>query len=130
MVDQSNADLFSRPQLQLDVESINALLRVAQAQQQQKCFIPSFEINDTVYTAPSEGNCSLQFHLIQQNLSIVNFVQGGFIFSNIVFGCNDPTYYPSPGRGIGFAHSVFRSLHACRTLVFVRSIARGLANLG
>ena len=60
MANQSNADLFSRPQLQLDVvESINALLRVAQAQQQQKCFVPSSQINDTVYTAPSEGNCSI-----------------------------------------------------------------------
>ena len=59
MADQSNADLFSGPQLQLDVESINALLRVAQAQQQQECFVPSSQINDTVYTAPSEGNCSI-----------------------------------------------------------------------
>ena len=59
MADQSNADLFSGSQLQLDVESINALLRVVQAQQQQKCFVPSSQINDTVYTAPSEGNCSI-----------------------------------------------------------------------
>ena len=57
--DQSNADLFGGPQLKLDVESINALLRVAQAQQQQECFVPSSQINDTVYAAPSEVNCSI-----------------------------------------------------------------------
>ena len=45
MVDQSNADLFSGPQLQLHIESINALLMVAQAQQQQECFVPSSQIN-------------------------------------------------------------------------------------
>ena len=59
MADQSNADLFSGPQLQLDVESINAFLKVAQAQQQQECFVPFYQINYTVYTAPSEGNCSI-----------------------------------------------------------------------
>ena len=45
MVDQSNADLFSGPQSQIDMESINALLMVAQAQQQQECFVPSSQIN-------------------------------------------------------------------------------------
>ena len=41
------------------MESINALLKVAEAQQQQECFVSSSQINDTVYTAPSEGNCSI-----------------------------------------------------------------------
>ena len=59
MADQSNADLFSGSQLQLDVESIKALLRVAQAQQQQECFAPSSQINDTVYTPRTEENCSI-----------------------------------------------------------------------
>ena len=59
MTDQSNAGLFSGPQVQLDVESINAPLRVAQAQQQQEYFVPSSKINDTVYTALSERNCSI-----------------------------------------------------------------------
>ena len=59
MADQSNADLFSGSQLQLDVESIKVLLRVAQAQQQQECFAPSSQINDTVYTARTEENCSI-----------------------------------------------------------------------
>ena len=59
MVDQSNAGLFSGPQLELDVESINALFRKAEAQQQQESFVLYSQINDTVYTAPSEGNCSM-----------------------------------------------------------------------
>ena len=44
---------------QLDVESINALLRVVQAQQQEDCFVLSSQIKDTAYTALSEGNCSI-----------------------------------------------------------------------
>ena len=32
---------------------------MAQAQQQQECFVPSSQINDTVYTAPSDGNSSI-----------------------------------------------------------------------
>ena len=32
---------------------------MSQAQQQQECFVSSSQINDTVYTAPSEGNCSI-----------------------------------------------------------------------
>ena len=59
MAYQSNAALFSGKQFQLDVESINALLRVAQAQQQQECFVPSSQINDTVYTTPSDGYSSI-----------------------------------------------------------------------
>ena len=59
MAYQSNAALFSGQQFQLNVESINALLRVSQAQQQQECFVPSSQINDTVYTAPSDGNSSI-----------------------------------------------------------------------
>ena len=57
--DQSNAGLLSGQQLQLDVESTNALLRVAEAQQQQECFVSSSQINDTVYAAPSDGNSSI-----------------------------------------------------------------------
>ena len=41
------------------MESINALLRVAQVQQEQECFVPSSQINDTVYIATSEGNPSI-----------------------------------------------------------------------
>ena len=41
------------------MESINALSRVAQAQQQQECFVPTSQVKETVYTAPSKGNCSL-----------------------------------------------------------------------
>ena len=37
---------------------------------------------------------------------------------------------PSPVRGIEFTHSIFKNLHPCKTLVSMRSIARGLANLG
>ena len=55
MEDRNNASSFSGQQLQLDVESTNALLRVAQTQQQQECLVPSSQINDTVYTAPSDG---------------------------------------------------------------------------
>ena len=66
----------------------------------------------------------------QENLSIANFVQGGFVFFNIAFGCDDSIYCPSPGRGIDFAHSIFRNLHPCKTLVFMRRIASGPANLG
>ena len=67
---------------------------------------------------------------LQEKLSIVKLVQGGFGFLNIAFGCDDPKYYSSLGRGIEFAHSIFRNLHLCKALVFMRRIARGLANLG
>ena len=70
------------------------------------------------------------YPFLQEQLSIVKLVQGGFVFPNIVFGCDDPTYYHSPGWGIEFAHLIFRNLHLCKTLVFMRSIARGLAKLG
>ena len=59
MANQSNAGLFSGPQLQLDMESINAHW-VAQALQQQEYFVQSSQINDTVYTVSSEGNCSIK----------------------------------------------------------------------
>ena len=59
VTDQSNAGLFSKSQIQLDMESINALSRVAQAQQQQECFNLSSKVNDTVYAAPPKGNCSV-----------------------------------------------------------------------
>ena len=36
-----------------------ATIRVVQAQQQKKNFAPSSQINDTIYTAPSEGNCDV-----------------------------------------------------------------------
>ena len=55
MADWNNASSFSGQQLQLDLESTDALLRVAQTQQQQECLVPSPQINDTVYTAPSDG---------------------------------------------------------------------------
>ena len=32
---------------------------MAQAQQEQECFAPSSQINDTVYTAPFDGTCSI-----------------------------------------------------------------------
>ena len=41
------------------MDLINALLRVVQAQQQHECFVPSSQTNRTVYTAPSEGKCSI-----------------------------------------------------------------------
>ena len=56
-------------------------------------------------------------------------MQGVFVFRNIVVGFDDSTYYPSPGKLIEFAHSIFRNLRPCKTLVFMRSIARGLTNL-
>ena len=60
----------------------------------------------------------------------VNFLKGDFVFLNIIFAYdNHPLYYPSSGRGIEFAHSIFRYLHLCETLVFMRSITRGLTNL-
>ena len=66
-----------------------------------------------VQTVPQHSLNNNNFiHLfLQEKLGIVNFVQGGFVFLNIAFGCDDPTYYPSPGRGIEFAHSIFRKLH-------------------
>ena len=67
---------------------------------------------------------------LQENLSIAKLVQGGFVFLNIVFGWDNPTYDPHPGKGIEFAHLIFRNLHPCKTLVFMKNIARGLANLG
>ena len=69
------------------------------------------------------------YPFLQEKLSTVKLMQGGFVFLNIVFGCEDRIYYPSPGREIEFADSIFRNLHTCKTLVFMRSIARGLANL-
>ena len=59
VTDQSNTGLFSKSQIQLDMESINALSRVAQAQQQQECFNLSSKVNDTVYAAPPKGNRSV-----------------------------------------------------------------------
>ena len=41
------------------MESIHALLRVAQAQQQEECFVPSSQINDTAYMVPSDGHSSI-----------------------------------------------------------------------
>ena len=84
-----------------------------------------------VLTAPqhSLNNTTSYIFFLQEKLSI-KLVQGGFVFLDIVFGCDDPTYYPIPGRGIEFAHLIFRNLHPCKTLVFMRSIARGLTNLG
>ena len=32
---------------------------MVQVQEQQECFLLSSKINDTVYTAPSEGICSI-----------------------------------------------------------------------
>ena len=49
-----------------------------------------------------------------------------FVFLKIVFGCDNPTYYASSGRGIEFAHLIFRYLRPCKTLVFARSTARTL----
>ena len=69
MVDQSNSGLFSGSQIKLEVELINALLRVAQTQQQQEWFVPSSQINDTVYTAPSERNCSVTTTLFNSTLA-------------------------------------------------------------
>ena len=63
---------------------------------------------------------------LQEKLTVLNFLQGGFIFLNIVFWYDDPTYYHSPGRGIEFAHLIFGNLNPCKTLIFMRSIVRGL----
>ena len=64
------------------------------------------------------------YPFLQEKLGIVKLVQGGFVFLNIVFGCDDPTYYPSPGRGIEFAHSIFRYLRPCNSLVVMRRSLR------
>ena len=53
---------------------------------------------------------------LQEKLNIVKLVQGGFVFLNIVFECDDPTHCPSPDRGIEFAHSIFRYLYPWKTL--------------
>ena len=50
----------------------------------------------------------------------------GFFFFLIVFSCHHPKYYPIPDREIENAHSIFRNLHPCKNLAFMRSIARGL----
>ena len=83
-----------------------------------------------VLTVPQHSlNNTISYILfLQEKLSIVSFVERGFVFLNIGFGRDNPKYYPSQGRGIEFAHSIFRNLHLCKTLVFMRSIARGLAN--
>ena len=67
MADQSNVGLFSRQQFQLDAESINALLRVAQAQQQQECFVPSSQINDTFIRHLLMEILELQLHHLIQH---------------------------------------------------------------
>ena len=59
--------------------------------------------NDKVVLTVSQHsltNTTSYILFLQENLSIVNFVQRVFVFSNIVFGCDDPIYYPSPGRRI------------------------------
>ena len=35
-------------------------------------------------------------------------LQGGFVISEIVFGCDNPTYNPSFFMGVKIAHSIFR----------------------
>ena len=35
-------------------------------------------------------------------------LQGVSVISDIVFGCDDPTYNPKPCTGIELAHSTFR----------------------
>ena len=74
MADQSNAGLFSGQQLNLDVESLNALLRVAQAQQQQECFVPSSQINNNFHTAPSDGNSSITATSSNSRIFLVTFL--------------------------------------------------------
>ena len=48
MSDQSNTSLFGGPQIGLYKHSNN-----------KKNFVPSCQINDTIYAAPSEGNCDV-----------------------------------------------------------------------
>ena len=36
------------------------------------------------------------YPFLQENLSIAKLVQGGFVFLNIVFGWDNPTYDPPP----------------------------------
>ena len=86
--------------------------------------------NDKVVLTVPQHSLNNTNPFLQEELSIVKLVQRGIVFLNIVFGYDDPTYYPSPGRGIQFAHSIFRNLHLCKTRVFMRGIARGLASLG
>ena len=57
-------------------------------------------------------------------------MQGGFVFLNIAFGYDNPAYYSSPGRGIEFPELIFRNLYPYKIIVFMRSIAKGLTNLG
>ena len=58
-------------------------------------------------------------------------MQGDFVFLDTVFGCDNPKYYPSPGRGIELAHAIFRSLHLCKTLFLWEALqeASGIASL-
>ena len=43
---------------------------------------------------------NVTYPFLQEKLSVVKLVQGGFVFLNIFFGCEDPTCYPNPGKGL------------------------------
>ena len=85
-----------------------------------------------VVTFPQQSlnNTTSYILFYKKKLNIAKFVQKGFVFLNNVFGYDNPTYYPSPGRETEFAHSIFRNLHPCKTPVFMRGIASGLVSLG
>ena len=53
-----------------------------------------------VVTFPQQSlnNTTSYILFLQKKLNIAKFVQKGFAFLNNVFGYDNPTYYPSPGR--------------------------------
>ena len=47
--------------------------------------------------APHAFSFTEKYNFFPRSTKII-FLQGGFVILDIVFGCDDPTYYPSPVR--------------------------------
>ena len=48
--------------------------------------------------APHTFSFTEKYNFFPGSTRIFFFLQGGFVISDIVFGCDDPTYNPSPVR--------------------------------
>ena len=93
----------------------------------------SLSCNDkVVLTVPqhSLNNTTLYIIFYEKNQALLNSCKGVLFFLTLSLGVKTPHITPSPGRWIECAHSIFRDLHPCKTIVFMRSIAMGLTNLG
>ena len=49
-----------------------------------------------------------KFKFFLRSTKYFHGLQGGFVISEIVFGCDNPTYNPSFFMGVKIAHSIFR----------------------